>query len=505
MYSVNDDSNENNTKNKKKVVLTGIIVCVVFIVLLLVLIGVFQGIDSTTLKIYVDGTQVSYSSDFVYNDEDGNVYVKAKELASMIGWTYENGEYGSYEESSDSGYMQGEYEIASFVADSTELKKYIYYIEEDEADDSDDEEEDTLDIVVSSEIGTLEITELDLPVISVDDQVYLPFSELNDICDCMGTYESYKMQIYELNYLMELALTNAGSYGYETISGKYENLRATAYGMMVVQNQSGMYGVVSLSTNEQILGFKYTDMTYLQNVGEFLVKADDTVGVVSSDGEVIISPKSYDDISVISDSLGLYLIEKNGLYGVMDRDGNTIVSVEYDSIGLSEKDIYVFNYTSSDNKYVLYDNTIIVEQDGKYGLFDLDGNNTLSINFTGIGYISSVDEEAYEKNLDDSSDTSSGSTSSESGDSVLTINVSIELDNGSTAEVQGIVVEQTDLNGDTVYGVYDAVQGTLIVPCGCSRIYSTTKSGVTTYYMEYNGNQLEFENYVIEQELYYQG
>ena len=513
------DNNTNKSAGKKKVVLVGIIICIVLIVIFGILIMFYENVDSTTFRVYVDGVSTSYSSDFLYQDESGNVYVKAKELATMIGWAYENGEYGSYEESTDSGYIQGEYEVASFVVDSTELKKYIYFSEsetesdsESSDDDDDTEETDSLEISVVSENGTLEITELDLPIISVDDQIYFPFESLNDICNCMCSYEGYTMQIYELDYLIELALSYAGSYGYETISGSYENLRALAYGMMVVANTSGMYGVVSLSSNEQILGFKYTDMTFYQNVKEFFVKADDTVGIVSYEGTVIISPKNYDDISIISNSLGLYLIGKDGMYGVLNREGETIVPVEYDSIGLSEKDVYVFEYTSEDNKYLLYDNTIIVEKDDKYGLYDLEGNNTLSVNFEGIGYVSSIDEESYKKSTSSttsstsssSSSSSTGSSSSTSGDSVLTINVNITLEDETTVEVQGIVVEQTNLSGETVYGVYDAMQNKLIIPCGCTRIYSTTKSGVTTYYMEYDGEQLEFENYIIQQELYYQ-
>ncbi len=526
--------NDEKPSGKKKMILIGIITCIVLIVILTVLILFYKQVDATTFKLFIDGTQVKCSDDFYIQDDAGNIYVKARELAGLIGWSYQNGEYGSFTEDTNSGYMQNEYEVASFVADSTKLKKYIEAAETDDEDNEDNknssedsESENTLDITVYSENGTLESMDLDLPVISLNDQLYIPLSCINDICNCSYDYEQYRMYIYDLNYLIQVGLQNAANYGYTSISGTYENLRALAYGMLVAIDNSGRYGVVNLNTGDSLLGFKYSDMVFNQNVKEFMVKAsDDTVGIVSYDGTVIISPKNYDNISVLSDELGLYLIEQDLQYGVMNREGNTIVYPEYDSIGLSDEAAYVFDYHAEDNKYVIFDNTIVVESDGKYGFYNLEGDNVLSVNFQNVGYISETDKLAYENSLKDSSGSSSKSSSSNSsnsnsnssssnstsssnsstssaseGNSVLTIDLEID-DDGTKGAVKGIVVEQTALNGEPAYGVYDAIQEKLIIPCGCTRIYSVTRSGVTTYYLEYNGQQIEFENYIIQNKLY---
>lgn len=520
-FDKNIFSNNERPTGKKKMILIGIIVCIVLIVILAVLILFYKQIDATTFKLYIDGTQVSCSDDFYIQDNNGNIYIKARELADLIGWSYQNGEYGSYTEDTNSGYMQNEYEVASFVAGSNELKKYIVLPNDTDSENEEEEqqeensEEATIDIEVNSENGTLETMELELPIISSNNQIYIPLSAINDICNCSYNSEEYRMYIYELNYLIQLALQNAPSFGYSSVSGTYENLRALAYGMMVAIDNSGRYGVVNLQTGENYLGFKYSEMVFNQNVKEFFVKAtDDTVGVVSYDGTVIISPKNYDNISVLSDKLGLYLIEKDSQYGVLNRQGDTVVYPEYDNIGLSDKETYVFDYGAGDNKYVLFDNTIVVNQDEKYGLYNIEGKNTLSVNFQGIGYITESDLEAYENldedgntnddtdNLSDSNDNEEKETSENVGNSVLTINAQIELDNGNIGAVQGIVVEQTGLNGEPAYGVYDAIQEKLIIPCGCTRIYSTTRAGVTTYYMEYEGQQLEFEDYIKSNNLY---
>lgn len=458
----------------KKGILIGIVICIILIIALACLVIFYQNLDATTFKLYINGVQASNSDDFYIEDESGNVYVKARELARLIGWSYQNGEYGTYTEDTNSGYIQNNYEAASFIVGSNILKKYIQVAEASTPTDENTEENA---IVVNSKNGTLETMTLSLPIISLNNQIYFPLVDVNDICNCMASYENYQMRIDEMNHLADIARQKAFEYGYTSISGTYENLRALAYGIMVV-NQNGRYGAVTLFSNEDILGAKYNDMVFCQNVKEFFVKAEGTIGIIAVDGTVVISPKNYDNISVLSDSLGLYLIEDNGLYGVLNRKGDVVVYAEYDSIGLPEETLLEFH---SDNRYLLNDNTIVVEKDGKYGFFNLKGENRLAISHEKIGCI--ADETSND-------------------DSVLTLDAKIELEDGTTGIVKGVVVGRSDLSGDMAYGVYDTVQERLIIPCGCSKIYSVTKNGVTTYYMEFEGNQYEFNSYVEEYKLY---
>ena len=57
--------------------------------------------------------------------------------------------------------------------------------------------------------------------------------------------------------------------------------------------------------------------------------------------------------------------------------------------------------------------------------------------------------------------------------------------------IKGIVV---NLNG--LYGVYDVNVGHLITPCVYSRIFSRTRAGVTTYYLEYDGQEMDLKEYL---------
>jgi len=491
-FARNNAVAEELQNKKKKMIISGIIICIVLILFLAFMVIHYKNVDAKTFKLFINGNQKENqkecSSDFYITDVQGNIYIKAKELAKLIGWTYQNGEYGEFTEDSNSCYLQNEYEASSIKAGSNVLKKYII---KDENNNS-EVQEGVIVFEVKSNDGMVETSKLDLPVISSQGQIYIPFKYINDICNCYGTYDNNKMCIYNQSILMSLALTNAADWGYSNVSGVYENSRALAYGMMVTE-KNGLYGVINIFNGESILGFKYKDMLFCQNVKEFLVKTkegtgNEKVGLVSYDGDVIISPKSYDNISILSDELGLYLVEKNAQYGVLNRDGKIVVHAEYDSIGLSDEQLEEYEYTSEDNKYLIYDNTIVVEADGKYGFYSVNGEKVLDSVYDGLGYSSLLD------------DTDEEVTNVEV-ENVLKIDVEVS-GNGSSGRVQGIVVKLNNSEGEAGYGVYDAVAKKLIIPCVCSRIYSITKSGEKTYYMEFAGEQLEFKSYIVSQGLF---
>ena len=472
-------------EKKKKSLLIGMGVCIVIIVLLTFFVMYYKRVDATTFKLYINGQQAKCSSDFYIKDKNGKIYIKAKELASLTGWTYQNGEYGSFTEDTNSGYFQNDYEVASFSVGSNTLKKYIQVSNSILNKDDDDKDSETITFTAANPNGTLESSKLSLPIISSNNQVYIPLESVPDICCSKITFDNNKMIIYDQAYLISLAQTVAAENGYTTLSGVYENIRALAYGMCVVE-KDGVYGVVTLNNAEQVLGFKYSDILFQQNVKEFFVKATgndggETVGVVDFTGSSIISPKSYEKISILSDELGLYVVEKNNRYGVLDRQGDIIVHAEYDSIGLSETEIDKFILTSEDNTYMLFDNTIIVEKDAKWGLFNLEGKCVLDPVYIALGYNIVNDVNAVKDS-----------------ENVLTIEgKDIEMSDGTTRTVQAIVIQYKGNTEENIYyGLYDAVSEKLIVPCVCDRIYSITKNGETLYYMEYNGNLYEFVSYM---------
>ena len=472
-------SRRNEAKEKKKrVILIGIVICIVLIIVLAFMIMYYQSVDAHTFKLYINDVQAQFTDGFYFTAEGNETYVRAKDIARYVEWDYQNGEYGTYTEDINSGYVQNEYEVASFVAGSNILKKYI----EVTAQPTVDENKNVIQPFETNSVdGTLETTTLSSPIISQNGEIYFPLSGLNDICDCRVIYDlqnPYRMYIYSQNYLINLAQLKAGEFGYQEISGVYENMRLLPYGMMVVKKGSN-FGVVGLYNNQSVIGFKYIDMVFAQNVKEFFVKTisggEESIGIINIDGGQVVQPKNYSNIQILSDELGLYLVEKDNEYGVLNRQGDTIVHCEYDSIGIPEDILSTFQFSTQDNKYLLFNDTIVVKDDDKYGFYTVDGEMTKAVSYVGLGYIVSEDEEAI-RNAED----------------VLTFTLKdLEISDGSTRDVRAIIVQAYNVDGEKRYGIYDAESQKAILPPIYNRIYSLTSRGNTEYYIEFEEDRVK--------------
>ena len=155
-------------------------------------------------------------------------------------------------------------------------------------------------------------------------------------------------------------------------------------------------------------------------------------------------------MSILDEIEELYLVEKNRKYGVVNRDGEVVIHVDYDRIGL--KNIDDFKISTLRNDYLLFDKCIVAELDGKLGLYDIKGKELLKPVYEGFGYLSDVSGE----------------------DSVLLIPKEVGFN--------GLVI-----NFDGRYAIYREI---IAAPAVYNKIYSVTKAGATTYYADFNGEQL---------------
>lgn len=488
------------TDRKKKNVLMTIISCGVIVVILLVLIVFLTAEDAKRFKLYIDGNKISDYSAIILN-QNANVentepkyYVNIEQLAKILGYSYQKGEYKSYTEDPNSCYIRTPYEIVSMKADSKSFTKYILNntTTDEEEDEEKTEEEETegqnkVKVVVSSKNETQKIFYVDEAIQSINDILYAPISVIPEIFNVqLDVSEKNRVKIYSLdNLINNYASRIATKYKYSTVSNTYENFTAMADDMLVVGDGSN-YGVVSISTGKEIISLKYEDIVYMQNTKEFRVSAEGSVGVVSNEGKTIIKPTEYDDITVLDELKKLYLVEKNGKYGVIDHNGENIIFCEYDSIGIENTEIYEDQNVRNYN--LLFENCIPVEVDSKYGLMDLEGNEILRIIYDSFGNVTAEKEDTEEttKTSKTSNDEKPSTKNQDSG--ILTI--------PESEGIQGIIVKSNDL-----YGIFDANVKHLITPCVFSNIYSKTKSGVTTYYLEYNGIEMNLGEYLEENEL----
>ncbi len=507
---------EKNNKNKKNVLIV-LVICAIIVVILFGVIGYIRQKDTEQLKMLVDGKEVAMKSTLLLQAQDGSYYMNVKELAEKLGYSYQKGEYKNYTEDTESCYLRTPYEIISMNANSNIITKYILNenssatlstnsnqepeVSKDLVIVDEKTKEQKLNIVVDSENETAEIFSVDHPIQYVNDELYVAFEEVAKIFSVQFNISHYNSQLNRIRVnsipqLVPSILQIAKQNGYAEVSNLYENLTALSDGMLVVGDGT-KYGVISLTDGQEVISLKYDKIVYRQNTDEFFVTAEDSVGIVDKAGNTIVKPTAYDSIANLDEVNKLYLVEKNGKYGVVNRNGDTIVYAEYDSIGLKNPE--EFSNEQIRNFNLLFETCIPVNYDGKVGIIDIEGTERLKCVYDSLGFIKTNPEEETEKNTSKNTSTNTtnevanttrknNSTISNDYENVLTIPESVGI--------KGIVV---NLNG--LYGIFDAEVKRLIIPCACSKIYARTKSGVTKYYLEYNEQELDLENYLKENNL----
>ena len=445
---------EQKREKKKKVVMVSMILCFILMMFLIVLIGMIQYQDSKTLKMFIDGTQVKISPS-LYKEIEGKKYVNIKEMAELLGYHYTQGEYNQYNENEESCYIANDYEIVAFTAEEKVFTKYA----EDLTGKMTIAE---IPVTVKTKPGQSQKYSLDSEIKLIDGVIYVPFEGeiATDLFNIILDWsQKYRIRIYTINQVVASSKNTIARLNYTSMSGDYENLKAMLYGLAVIGDGS-KYGVVSLKDGKEILGIKYEDITFISNSRDFLIKAGNTVGIVSSEGKIIIKPTEYDDISVYDDQTQLYLVKKDNKYGILNRLGKVIIYPDYDSIG--------YEYYESGNKKkeykLIFDKCIPVKEDNKYRLYSIDGKQLLLCVYDSFGSKLSADSSNDEEPL---------------------------LEIPSDLGIKGIVIKQNDM-----YGLYDVVKGAIIIPCSCTKVYSTTRTAQTTYYIEHAGMQYNLNEYL---------
>ena len=462
---------QRRTEQKRKFVLVAIVLCAILVVLLILLIIFIQYQDSLELKLFIDANQKKISNTLLVT-QDKVQYVNIREISDMLGYTYTKGEYEKYNEDEDSCYINNDFEVVAMTADKDSFTKYIQ-VKSDSAELTSDGSFG-MEIQVKSENGKFNTFTIKDTVKNINGQLYLPFDLMRDVFNVsVNTSEKNRIRIYTLPVLFKNAITTAGKLGYSTISGVYENIRAIPYDLAVVGNND-LYGVIDLSQRgQEILSIKYKNLEFIQNSQEFFMSADSTVGLLDRNGKTIIKPMEYDEISVLDEVTQLYIVKKDGKYGVLNRKGEIVVHVDYDRIGLKNINEFGNNIENVRNTNLLFDECIIVSSGSRYGMYDSTGKELLKTNYETFGYTTTSSDNAGEA-------------------SVLVL--------PAETGIKGIVVCY-----DGLYGIYDVNVKNLIIPCACTRIYSITKLGTTTYYMEFNGEQMELNNYLVTYNLKSEG
>lgn len=458
---------ERNARSKKNVVIS-LVFCAFLVVLLVILIVFLKHQDAITEKLFIDDAQVKIPAN-LYKVVENERYVNIKVLAELLGYNYTKGIYGEYTEDADSCYIQNNFEIVAITASSDKFTKHL------ELGNGEHTLGTLEEIGLKREGEYSEAFEMEKPVIFEDETLYVPQQYVSPMFNIQVEWEEYRIRFYTLKYLLDIAQKTMAEKGLVEIDKYYENLKALNYGYIVVGNSTNIeeesteYGVLNILNGDVIISSKYDDITFVENSKEFYITAaNGTVGILDNKGGTVIAPSEFEKISLLDAENKLYLVEKNSEYGVLNKKGEIIIYAEYDEVGI---DIEDFVKEEVDNKALFFEKCIPVKKDEKFGLYDIKGTRLLEPVYDGLGY-----------------KTPEKTTSSGSEQSCLLI--------PSYVGINGIVV-----NYDDKFGIFDVNEGALILPTVFDKIYSIKKEGERTYYVSYNGMELELSQYLKENNL----
>ncbi len=420
-----------NSKKVAKIILIIIAILIIFII------GTFIAIvyiQDSELKLYINGNTNEKVKEMMVVESDGTIYFPIKDIASYLGYESYNGEYTNKSENASKCYIQSEEEIANFALNSNKIYK----------------------LKISDSTANYEYYYASKPVKAINGKLYATTDALENAFNMSFTYDTnkHRIYIYTMPYLINAYTSRVLDYGYDAISDNFTNKKSVLDNMLVVtKNQSKIYAVIDVQGNI-IIEPKYDYIEYFPYSGDFLVKSNNKVGIISAKKETKVQ-LLYDSLELIDSDLGLYLAKKDNKYGVIDSKGNIKIYIEYDQIGI---DNTKFSQNDIKNKYLLDNGMIPARKGDKWGAFDKNGNQILALEYDSLGYVASSNKDAI--NL------------------LLIPNYNL------------LVICQ-----NKKYGLVNS-SGEIVVRTMIDDVYMTITSGKTYYYMNVNNKTINIEEWL---------
>ena len=367
---------QKNDKGVKRLKIGLTIVFILVFLLILAAGGIFlymNQLSKDQRKVTIDNTynaDLSSASSAIIM-EDGKLYFSIKDLSKQIGYIPYNGEYKKYNEESSSCYATNQKELVTFTAGSKKIRKYPLL--KDAQSQEFELEDEIFERANNLYISQKDVTRAFNTVINFS-------SETNDI---KITTLPYLTTSYE-KAVSNSYITDKEAEGQKADALTFNNQKALLEGLVVVRDENtGLVGVGKYDNGEitMVITERYASVEFIEGICDFIVQTSDKkFGIIDKEGVTKVKP-GYDEIQEIEKDLGLYLVKSNNRPGIINQNGKTIVHQNYDQIGLENDS----GDTNVQNKYLLYNKCIPVCVDKKWGLIDLNGNIMVSIEYDGIG------------------------------------------------------------------------------------------------------------------------
>lgn len=250
-----EESFQTKEQQKKKKITTIILILIAVVLIgIIALIIYIAQIKGNALKIYLDGSLNGKLENALIIEDDGTVYANVKEIAGFLGYDSYNGEYSEKSEEINKCYVESKEEICNFELGSKKLYK--------------------LDLTSSRE--NYEYCYIKNPIKSINGEICATSEAVEKAFNVSFDYDKEKntIKIYTIPYLKELYTSKVVlDAGYKEISDVLANKKAMLEGMIVVQKDNKTMAVINTS-GESILESKYDNITYLPNIGDFLVETN---------------------------------------------------------------------------------------------------------------------------------------------------------------------------------------------------------------------------------------
>lgn len=345
-------------KNKIKAS-TIILVLIILLVILCILaiVAIFY-IKETLLSYSLDGRQAKDLENILIFEENNKIYIPIRRMAQYLNYEAYNGDYITLSEDTTKCYIINNNELVSFTLNSNILTKVI--------------EEQTTQIKIEEAIK------------EINGELCITAEGAQDAFNFIFYYDINNNEIYiqTLSYLYNGYSAEYQKLGYLPIDSEtYVNKLAILDDMLIVKASNNCYGVITIG-GDIILETKYDSIQYLKETSDFLVESNNKKGIISRE-KITKVDTIYDSIKKISNKNNIfYIVEQSGLFGLLDVEGKTIIYPEYNQIGM---DVVAYEQNGITNGYILYNKLIPVMRNQKWGLFDIEGNKITDFLYDSFG------------------------------------------------------------------------------------------------------------------------
>ena len=468
---------EQQKKDKMFKAIIKIIIALIAIVIVLLICRAVA--KNKSFKCVIDGEKkVSISDDILYKDnkgkiylENGKVFISIRELSNTLGYQFYNNEYKKKGEDKSKCQIKVDNIYTSYIGGSNKIYRAIVNNKSDEEkerkqkNNQDEFEEIEDEANVEFEYFTVEDK-----VKYINGELYASIEAIKLGFDISMIYTepNNTLTIATLDYLEGKAKDIRKDY-VPSAEYSYKNKRLLKYGMIVVKDSQGNYGVASYTDKEKagtfVASCKYSKIDFNEGTCTLATttNTDKKSGLLFLDMQKQQVEKSttseYQEMKEITDKFDYFLVKQEGKYGIINENGNTVIPVAFEDIGIKEE-----KYSDLTCKYILEGKYVPVKQNGKWGLYSIDGRKIIEPQFEEVGC-----------------------DLAQSGDSVVVIP---NLKDGVT----GIVFLYN--REKAFYGVYNADTGEKIA-ISLTEVFKKTENGEDNYYINHIIDRITSKSHTI--------